>query len=71
MVWDYLHKHNQIYKVHFATLLANWFEFLKKNFLGFCPGLSTHPKECPLNVCYAHKIFIYANANPTNAICGP
>ena len=72
MVLDHLHKHNQIYKIHFAPLLANWFRIPQKAFSRILSRSQHSTQRVPTEyVCYPHKIFMYANANPTNAICGP
>ena len=48
-------------------------EFPKKHFLGFCPGLSNQPKQCPLNMCVnlIKFLFVCLAAQSCPTLCGP
>lgn len=72
MVLDHFNKQNQIYKIHFTTLFTNWFRIPQKTFSRILSRSEHSTQRVPIEyVCYSHQILIYANTNPTNAICGP
>lgn len=72
MVLDHFDKQNQIYKIHFATLFTNWFRIPQKTFSRILSRSEHSTQRVPIEyVCYSHQSLIYANTNPTNAICGP